>query len=395
MDKTTKSSDVNHIAAPSASAAGNADLVQVPFVKDSQSFDGRQAQRLRDIEKHLEAEMKRKRKDWEREVQRMREEFLILHPTDVDRCSDEIQNDPFVAKRRGSTDILDVKKMKTLIVDSLDTGRKFKVRFNVLGFDPRSIQVTTDGDRIVVRATKTETDEEGETVRRSYERKILKPKDADHTKFKSYLTSDAILIVEAPLPPSNHDLRRTIHSPSHSHHVAPNHGGSPSRSCSPSNSVGGPEGGTPSKEKYGVPIFREENGLRRMHLVIEMGIGFSPQDIIVQVIKDNKILVKAKHEEKTTERLSKNKYCKEYELGEKIDTYSLTASLEPDGKLIVGASVKIHGSKKKESAAAAAAAAAEEATASGPEEGGGGGGSKHASPQHIVVAKASDSKGTA
>lgn len=381
MDKTTKS-DVNHIAA--SASAGSTDLVQVPFVKDTQSFDGRQAQRLKDIEKHLEAEMKRKRRDWEREVQRMREEFLLLHPTDVDRSSDEIPNDTFVAKRRGSTDILDVKKMKTLIVDSPDTGRKFKVRFNVAGFDPRSIQVTTDGDRIVVCATKTETDNGGSMVRRSYERKILKPKDADHTKFKSYLTSDSILIVEAPLPPSNHDLRRTIHSPSHTHHAGPTHG-SPSRSCSPSNSVG-PEGGTPSKEKYGVPIFREENGQRRMHLVIEMGTGFSPPDIIVQVIKDNKILVKAKHEEKTTERLSKNKYCKEYELGEKIDTYSLTASLEPDGKLIVGACVKVHGRKKESHPA-------EEATASGAEEAGGG--SKHASPQHVVVAKASDGKGAA
>lgn len=395
MSKTPKQHDLNHIAAGSGS-----DLVQVPMVRDDQSFDGRQAQRLRDMEKHLEAEMRRKKRDWEREVQRMREEFLLLYPDDEDpsdwTTSEDSGKASYVVRRKGSTDVLDVKKMKTLIVDSLETGRKFKVRFNVSGFDPKSIQVSTDGERIIVRAVKVETDDLGhETGRQEFSRKIMKPKDVDHTKFKSYLTSDSVLIVESPFPGSNHDLRRTIHSPSHSHHGGGGAGGgtaqhaSPSRSCSPSNSVGQDGAGTPSKEKIGVPIFREEeSGRRRMHLVVELGTGFSPPEIVVQAIKDNKVMVKAKHEEKTIERLSKNKYCKEFELGEKIDNYSLTASLEPDGRLIVGASVKVHGKK--------AIQAEEGGSASGAEDGTGGqGGSKHSSPQHTVVVKAGDGKGEA
>lgn len=64
---------------------------------------------------------------------------------------------------------------------------------------------------------------------------------------------------------------------------------------------------------------------------------------LLQVIKDNKIQVRAKHEEKTQERLSKSKFNKEYELNERIETYSLTGGLSHDGKLYVGAYGKGHG----------------------------------------------------
>jgi len=62
----------------------------------------------------------------------------------------------------------------------------------------------------------------------------------------------------------------------------------------------------------------------------------------LQVIKDNRIQVRAKHEEKTTERLCKSKFSREYELGEKIETLSLTGGLASDGRLYVGAYGKGH-----------------------------------------------------
>ena len=62
----------------------------------------------------------------------------------------------------------------------------------------------------------------------------------------------------------------------------------------------------------------------------------------MQVIKENKIQVHAKREEKTTERLLKSKFNKEYELSEKIDTYSLTGGLTAEGRLIIAADVKPH-----------------------------------------------------
>jgi len=184
------------------------EMVQVPLIHDTMSFDSRQASRLKDMERRVEQEMKRKKREWEREVERMREEFLELHPSDKVWGSDELLNDPLIAKRRGSTEVLNTRKMKTLFLDYPDTGRRYKLRFNVAGFEPKDVFVTTDGDRIVVRATKSEEDESGATVQREYCRKIQKPKDVDPTKIKSYLTSDSILIVEAPLPPTSLNLRK-------------------------------------------------------------------------------------------------------------------------------------------------------------------------------------------
>ena len=69
---------------------------------------------------------------------------------------------------------------------------------------------------------------------------------------------------------------QAIHSPSHSHC-----GSTHSRSPSSSPAAGGPD--TPSKEKIGVPIFRDDNGQRRMHLVVDLGTTFRPNEITVQV----------------------------------------------------------------------------------------------------------------
>lgn len=134
-----------------------------------------------------------------------REEFLQLYPVDKVWGSDEMLNDPLVARRCGSTDILDAKKMRTLFMDYPDSGRRYKLRFNVAGCDPKSVRVSTDGDRLVVRATRY-AEEDGRE--REYCRKIQRPKDVDHTKFKAYLSSDSVLVVEAPVPPSSVNLRK-------------------------------------------------------------------------------------------------------------------------------------------------------------------------------------------
>ena len=118
--------------------------------------------------------------------------------------SDEMLTDPLIARRCGSTDVLDENKMKTLYLEYPDAGRRYKIRFDVTGFDANSIRVSTDGDRIVVRAVRS--GEEG----RQYCRKIQKPRGVDHTKFKSYLTADSILIIEAPAPycSRSHKIRK-------------------------------------------------------------------------------------------------------------------------------------------------------------------------------------------
>ena len=47
------------------------------------------------------------------------------------------------------------------------------------------------------------------------------------------------------------------------------------------------------REKIGKPVFREdEDGKRRMHLLIDVGESFRPKDIYVQAIKSNRFQVR-------------------------------------------------------------------------------------------------------
>ena len=132
------------------------DAIHVPLIHDVLTFDVRQAQRLKDMEKRITDETKRKKKEWEQNVEKMREEFLCLLPKDGIRSEEEDTGDKLVVKRRGSTDVLDNKAMKTLLMDYPDSGRRYKLRFNVVGFDPDNIKVTTNGERIIVTGIRSE-----------------------------------------------------------------------------------------------------------------------------------------------------------------------------------------------------------------------------------------------
>jgi len=61
--------------------------------------------------------------------------------------------------------------------------------------------------------------------------------------------------------------------------------------------------------------------------------------------------VKARHEERTSERLSRNKFSKDYELPERIEAHSLRGGLTADGKLMIAALVRGHTAKLSKHAA--------------------------------------------
>ncbi|KAI0233467.1 hypothetical protein LSAT2_016277 [Lamellibrachia satsuma] len=297
----------------------------IPVARDNVTFAELQNQQLKEMERRLAEELKKKRAEWEKQVERMREEFLHLYPSNKEWGSDELINDPLVLKRRGSTDVLDSKKMRTLLLEDPDGGRRYKIPFDVGGFDGRSVRVASDGDRIIVRAAKKE-----DGVSREYNRKVELPKEVDSTKLKCFLTSDGVLVAEASLPPHTLSLTRKLsRSPSRSsshHSIAPSSQGSVS----------------PAGQKMGMPQFHGEEGERFLSLMIDIGLAFKPKEVTVQILKDNVIQVKAKHEERTSERLCKHKFCREYELSERIETYSLRAGLTEEGRLIVGALGKGH-----------------------------------------------------
>ena len=61
--------------------------------------------------------------------------------------------------------------------------------------------------------------------------------------------------------------------------------------------------------------------------------------------------MKARHEERTSERLSRSKFSKDYELPERVESHSLRAGLTADGKLLIGALVRGHAGKLSKHAA--------------------------------------------
>jgi len=61
-----------------------------------------------------------------------------------------------------------------------------------------------------------------------------------------------------------------------------------------------------------------------------------------QVIKENRLVIRGRHEERTSELVSKSKYSKEFDLGERIDDQSVRGGLSQDGRLFVTALVKGH-----------------------------------------------------
>lgn len=326
----------------------------VPLIHDSLTFSLRQTKGLKEMERQAEAEMKRRRRDWERDVDRMREEFLRLYPVPMDERHHQ-PHDPLVAKRRGSTDILDAKKMQTMITEqtAADAERKFRLRFDVSGFDVETIEVLADAQRIVVQASKTET-VKGRAVKRQFIRKIQNPIEVDTDKLTSHLTTDGILVVEALLQPKLH-LQNKVSDPSSTaspHHLRRRTSSQSTPGTPSHNPAAAAEAGTSEEVdgtvqnpevKLGVPVFRDERGCRRLFLVVYIGTLFRPKDVTVQVIRDNRIVVKARHEEISSERLVKGKFSKEFELAEKIETGSVRGGIDDEGRLVVGAFVKGHG----------------------------------------------------
>lgn len=323
----------------------------IEITPDDKTFFERQKTRLKEIEKKLEEETKRKKKDWEKEVERMKEEFLKLHPEDKVWGSDEVLNDPMVLRRKGSTEVLDRRKMRTLISDSPYSGCKYKLRFDVRDYDTTSIivKVEKDKNRIIVKATKAEETESGKIIDRTYCRKIEKPPEVDADKVRCVLTNDDVLIVEAALPPHSLNFKSRKHSGSPSHSINSSHS---MHSCTSSNRSRSPSGSpvTPlSSLKPNMPTFTGEPQARRMALLVEVGTEFKPPDVSVQVINSTRILIKIRNEDRTPDKVSKKKYVKEFEFAERIEPFSMRSGLNAEkGLLYIVALGRDHNKKTKE-----------------------------------------------
>ena len=299
------------------------------------TFSGIHKEIAENMEGRLTRDVQKKRIQWEIDVKQMHKEFLKLYPADKDWGSDDFLQDPFIKKRTGSTEVLNVEEMRSLYYEDEGTGRMiFRLRFDVKEYDKKSVTVIRESDRMSISASIE--DEDAPDGKETFVRKIKMPHDVDIASIKSYLTKDGILTVEAPSSRKTKPCKPTPTPNASPYHMS----SSMHMSTSMSAYSVGSEKGPPKLPKPNLPMFNKIQGVKHLLLVVQLGTEFDPRDVTVQANSTSSIKVKAKHTEVTKERYSKHKFHRDYELPEKIEQTSLRAGLRTDGLLIIAALAK-------------------------------------------------------
>lgn len=282
--------------------------LHVPVKRDEMNFHERQVKSW----ENTESRMDRRQSDWDKEFDKMRNEFFTLKPVD------RIKNSP---------DRLD--ELKTIYETDPYGNQKFKVRFDVSEFRPEEIQVRTQDGKISVTAKHQEKSTTSK-VSKEYNRKLDIPNNVDEDKLQCVLSKDGILTVEGPLK-SGHLVTTNTYLPIQQ-------GASQmSPQPTPHNQVviAKPlDVATPVKN----PIITEPDGTRKLRLSVDVG-EFKPDEIVVKTA-EKKLIVHAEHEEKLSGRTLHKEFNKEYELPESVDQSSITAYIGEEGKLFIEAPLK-------------------------------------------------------
>lgn len=266
--------------------------LHIPVKKDSLTFEDRQIKTWENVQ----TELNDRRSQWDKEFEKMRNDFFTLAPTDT---SDKFSK---------------VDAFRSLYEFDDQGNRKFKVRFDVSDFSPEEIQVKVQDNKVVIFG-KTEEKKGNSTFSREYSRQIDIPRDVDQDKITCVMSKDNILTVEGPMlqPVQN---KETTFLPIKCETV-PN---------------------LTHKSTVQNSIITEPDGARKLHLQVDIG-EYKPEDIVVKTM-DRKLIVTARHEEKMEGRTIHKEFNKEFELPETVDPMSVNAFLSEDGKLTIEAPLK-------------------------------------------------------
>ena len=257
----------------------------IPIEKDQRSFEEREKNIWEDMHVRLE----RRRSDWEKEVERMRQDFFRLKPTET---------------RRGSSDNLLDMDLDTMFDDDKTGNKRFRVGFDVHEFRPEEINVRTQEQKLIVHA-KHEEKADGKSMSREFSRQVDIPAHVNPSQLACVLTKDGVLEIEAPVAAPAYDAIRTA-----------------------------------AIDRYqSGPVVTERDGSRKLRMLVEVGNDFKPEDITVKTI-DKKLVVHARHEEKSAGRTMFREFNKEFDLPEIVDPLTVNAFLSDDGKLTVEAPLK-------------------------------------------------------
>ena len=241
--------------------------------------------------------MERRRREWEDEVEKMRSDFFKLKPNDT---------------RRGSSEnLLESRPLNDIFYDDSGAGnKKFCVSFEVSEFRPDEISVRTHDSKLIVHA-KHEEKGDGRSMSREFSRTVDIPKHVDPDRLSCCLSNDGVLQIEAPVPAPQYSriedaLRRS--------------------------------GAVPTTQTRAGPVVVQHDGSKKFRIVVDIGTDYLPQDVTVKTI-DKKLILSAKHEEKSQGRSSVKSLSREFDLPESVEPNSVTASMTNDGKLVLEAPI--------------------------------------------------------
>jgi len=303
---------------PAKTPKDKLELVEVPVILSERSFDETE---LSEIFQRGTDQLRRHTDEWQQTVARMRDNFVRLHPVDAD-------HPPTTA---GDV-IADSETIRTLFFEyppdaaddhgvstSLPVPTRYQVRFDVSNFVSTSVTVTAETSTVVVRATSSTSPGQCCAARVSVPPVVLRD------RLRAFLSVDGVLTVEAPLVEGQAEAPRTTSVDDHENTgsaskskseltkagdkisnsainrcngktnakddtvdgVSDKEADAAGSSTSAADATSPAEGqaGAPSKEKVGVPIFRDELGTRRMYLAVELGTIYRPRDVIIQVLQ--------------------------------------------------------------------------------------------------------------
>lgn len=251
----------------------------------------------------METKMERRKREWNDDFDRMRDEFFTLKPG--------------LADRRASTIGLDkIGALRTVYETQADGQQRFKVRFDVSEFKPDEIQVKVQDNKVVVYA-KHEERTTAQSVSREYSRQVDIPPNVEQEKLQCVLSRDGILTVDGPVITNQLMV---------AHQVLPIQ-----QYVQPDRTL---QLATPVKN----PIITEPDGTRKLRLTVDAG-DFRPEEVVVKTM-EKKLVVHAEHVEKSAGKTLHKEFNKEYELPDSVDQTAITAYIGDEGKLIIEAPIK-------------------------------------------------------
>lgn len=160
------------------------------------------------MQQQMEFELERRRKDWEKEVEKMQEDFFnVKIPKEGNNINKNVNKTIEVKSEKGHVpkssfnkgDIFEIGNAKTIYNDKPDGSKVVTFKFDVTGFDPSAMTVRAEGNNIMVSAEYEEEHYPGNKNTRKHNRQVDIPPGVDPDDFTSYLSADGILTVEAPV----------------------------------------------------------------------------------------------------------------------------------------------------------------------------------------------------